>query len=209
MLVFQVKNQTISRLDNMAVIADSRGYLGACFRFTPDWDGKMKTAIFKRGSTVLEAALTGDEVPPDRFPAQMLEGGGEFSVSVYAGDLITTNAAAVRVVESGYIEDAPPALPVQPAQAYVKTFDSQIPYIRHRGGVFEFTLDGSTWTQVKNGEGIASAVLGSDGHLKLTRTDGQVLDAGYARGETGDSGVHIGADAPSDGRVRIWIDPAG
>jgi len=98
MLLFGVKNQTINRLDSAPVVAGSRGYLGARFQFSGDWDGLMKTAIFQRDSTVLEAALTDDCVPPDRFPAAMLSDAGEFTVSVYAGDRITANAASVRVL---------------------------------------------------------------------------------------------------------------
>jgi len=75
--------------------------------------------------------------------------------------------------------------------------------------VFEFTLDGSAWTQVKDGESIASASVRADGHLLLTRSDGAVLDAGYARGGTGASGVHVGADTPEGGIRNVWIDPAG
>ncbi len=48
--------------------------------------------------------------------------------------------------------------------------------------------------------------------LYIKINDGETFAAGYvrgAKGDTGNSGVHIGSDEPTDPEVKVWIDPAG
>lgn len=52
MVKFNVRHQTINRIDNFSAAEGSVNYLIAEFNFkTEDWDGAVKTAIFKNPST--------------------------------------------------------------------------------------------------------------------------------------------------------------
>ena len=63
MLEFNVKNQTISRVDRFDPATDSVDYLTAKFNFiTADWDGKTKKALFRSGTVSYEAAINASGV---------------------------------------------------------------------------------------------------------------------------------------------------
>ena len=106
-LFFSVKNQSIKRFDTNIVVADSKNYLSAYFVFSEEWDDKIKTAIFKCGNEVYHKVLTDSEC---EVPWEVIKPNG-FSVSVFAGDLLTTTSASVRVSASGYEEGGQPKEP--------------------------------------------------------------------------------------------------
>lgn len=59
MLEFNIKNQTISRVDRFNPATDSVDYLTAKFNFiTTDWDGVTKKALFRSGTVSYEAAIS-------------------------------------------------------------------------------------------------------------------------------------------------------
>lgn len=63
MLEFNIKNQTISRVDRFNPATDSVDYLTAKFNFlTADWDGKTKKALFRSGTVSYEAAINASGV---------------------------------------------------------------------------------------------------------------------------------------------------
>lgn len=102
-LNFEVNNQIINRLDNNILVNKSRNYVNCNFEFkTPDWQGLPKFALFKDdwGNTYrihLPAGCNCEcEIPHDALK------GTSFKVSVYAGDLITTNELRVLLIPSGY-----------------------------------------------------------------------------------------------------------
>lgn len=99
-LEFNVSYQNIERTDKNKVIADSKNYLQASFEFqTAEWLGKIKTAVFARGELVKNIILDANntcEVPWEVIKT------GNFCVSVFAGDLITTNFVKIPVEGSGY-----------------------------------------------------------------------------------------------------------
>lgn len=111
-LKFSISNQSIFRTDNLRVVAKSKSYLHAEFSFlSDDWEGLTKTAIFDSGkpyTAVLEdnACLV---------PWEALAEPGLMMVSVFGGDLITTDKASVRVHESGYKEGETPEPPTPSA----------------------------------------------------------------------------------------------
>lgn len=104
-LEFSVANQNIRRTDRINVVADSRNYLYAHFTFeTDEWTG-IKTAIFKCNGEHYEVILSEEE--SCLVPHEVLEDGGKnFYVSVFCGDLVTANTAKVFVNKSGYYDDA-------------------------------------------------------------------------------------------------------
>ena len=101
-LFFNVTKQNLTRVDNFTVVADSKNYLKAHFQFlTDEWTG-TKTAIFKKGDIVKKQLL--DENGECDVPWEVIKSTC-FTVSVFAGDLITTGEVTVRVADSGYTED--------------------------------------------------------------------------------------------------------
>ena len=63
MLEFNIKNQTISRVDRFNPATDSVDYLTAKFDFlTSDWDGVTKKALFRSGTVSYEAAINSSGV---------------------------------------------------------------------------------------------------------------------------------------------------
>lgn len=107
-LEFNVRNQSITRVDRFRVVAQSRNYLYAQFRFfTDDWGGTDKIAIFQKGDTSYKIAL--DENGVCLVPWEQLTTAGEIRVSIYGGTpekLITVNTAAVKVFDTGYTDSA-------------------------------------------------------------------------------------------------------
>jgi len=96
-ILFNVANQIITRTDNKIVIAGSKNYLNANFTFSADWNGKTKTALFAQNRLTVAVLLVNDQC---LVPWEVINEKG-FTVSVFGGDLITTNVAPVNVGKSG------------------------------------------------------------------------------------------------------------
>ena len=108
-LSFDVSNQHITRTDSFRVVSKSRNYLHAQFCFlTEEWNGKEKTVLFDSYPVILSDDGT------CLVPWEILTAPGTFSVSVFAGDLITTDRVLVRVYESGYQEAMSESSPPTP-----------------------------------------------------------------------------------------------
>ena len=107
-ITFKVNGQHIVRTDTNRVVSDSRNYLRASFEFSEEWTG-IKTAIFKSGDVVRHAVLEGDEC---LVPWEVIKP-GFMKVSVFCGDLITTDSSTVPITESGYAEGGAPQDPSQ------------------------------------------------------------------------------------------------
>lgn len=117
-MLFTVTNQSIVRTDTNLVVADSINYLYATFSFSGDWN-QAKTAIFRKLITgeAYEEILTEDRC---LVPYQVLIGPGDFTVSVYSGNLHTANTALINLCPSGYTEDVVP-----PTEAIVLTGNAE------------------------------------------------------------------------------------
>ena len=100
-LNFKVCHQNITRADSCNLVADSLNYAYAHFDFcSSDWDGLIKTAVFTRGQDTYEQILEDDQclIPWEVLP----EGKGIFTVSVFAGNRITTNTVKAKLDASGW-----------------------------------------------------------------------------------------------------------
>lgn len=107
-IYFDVVEQTIVRSPGGTdVVADSRNYLYACFNFSAEWDGQNKTAVFTHGENVYHVLLSNDECV---VPHEVIKSPA-YSVSVFAGDLITANETQVDVGVSGLKEGISPPKP--------------------------------------------------------------------------------------------------
>lgn len=124
MLLFEVKNQKLTRLDVLEPATDSEQYLKAKFTFNDaDWNGKAKTAYFRLGEAVYKALLNSNNecvVPSEvlirsenRYARTQ---GSKIYVSL-VGELnttrITTNEVQVELNASGYSEAEEPAEPTE------------------------------------------------------------------------------------------------
>ena len=107
-LDFIVEEQTLRLVSVKKVVADSVDYLTCKITFSDDWEGVTKSATFfpSKGEPFTQT-LEDDccVVPHEVIKAPM------FKVSVFGGELITTNKVIVGVVESGYVRGATPKPP--------------------------------------------------------------------------------------------------
>lgn len=106
-IVFSVHNQIIERTDANVIVADSKNYLQSTFIFSEEWNGKEKTAIFIHDDKAYHVLLENDKC---LVPWEVIKPGA-LSVSVFAGDLITTNACVTSIKDSGYTDGTKPSDP--------------------------------------------------------------------------------------------------
>lgn len=105
----RVEKQRLFLSGNQDVVADSQNYLEAQFRFSRDWDGIAKTAVFRwaHGEQAYHMLLQDDRC---FVPCEVIRAPG-FKVAVFGGDLITTDAVTVEVKASGMEEGVAPPDP--------------------------------------------------------------------------------------------------
>lgn len=103
MIKFNIRNQSIQRVDGFRVVSDSKNYLYAEFRFlTDEWINVPKTALFKYEKESYSFVLEDGRC---KVPHEVIKE-GYFTVSVYGGSLITVDSAKVKVYKSGYDPNA-------------------------------------------------------------------------------------------------------
>lgn len=110
-LSFYVNNQTLTLTPssaNMQIASDSKNYLKAKFIFqTKEWENSFKYVLFKYGNKTYKKILGAEDgvaanecfVPPEVIKP------GNFYISVFTADRISTNKLSVPVYDSGYTED--------------------------------------------------------------------------------------------------------
>lgn len=138
MLEFEVKNQTIKRIDRFNPATDSVDYLTAKFNFlTADWDGRAKTAIFKKGTDSYSVPLKDDSctvpyevlVVSEKSQSQLV-GNNKIFVSVFGlqgASRLPTNEIRIDLNTSGYAEGETPKEPTPDAYAqYVEQVEQLV-----------------------------------------------------------------------------------
>lgn len=110
-LLFYVNNQNLtlnSTQQNVSIMSDSRNYLKAKFVFqSKDWQNNSpKYALFSHKGKTYKKYLGIEEGVADNecYVVPEVIKAGEFTVSVFAEDLITTNAVKIPVQQSGYTD---------------------------------------------------------------------------------------------------------
>ena len=106
MLEIKAEKQNLYRTDADGVIADSRNYLTAKFELSEEWTGEV-TAIFGYGGKFYHQVLTENSctVPWEVIHAPY------FTVSLFCGDLITSDELRIRVGKSGFEDGEVPGTP--------------------------------------------------------------------------------------------------
>lgn len=104
-LEFEVHNQILTRIDSQDVLNKSRNIYKCLFTFEEDseWINLNKFVIFKDGwgnSSTVHLGKSSNTLSC-LVPDEILRG-SYFQVSIYAGDLITTNNVSVALIHSGY-----------------------------------------------------------------------------------------------------------
>lgn len=95
----------MKRLDNTRLVSGSRNSIKTKFTFSEDYEGLEKFVIFTDefdNSYTVYLGVDGSEFISS-LPCGMLHQGSFFSVSVYAGDRLTTNSVVIPVEKSGYV----------------------------------------------------------------------------------------------------------
>lgn len=131
MLEFEVKGQKIKRTDRTEPATDSVNYLKAKFNFDADWNGKVKTAYFKREDAVYSVLVGSDNsciVPAEvlvRTESRYARTQGNTIyvtvVGTYNTTVITTNEIGVVLNLSGYGEAEEPADPTEDIHQQILT----------------------------------------------------------------------------------------
>ena len=116
-LNFNLRHQAITLLNPGTIVAtDSKNYLVANFNFiSDDWEYPL-TAVFtsdveKIPYTILVGQSEELEENECFVPWEVLQSSGNVYVSVFCGDLHTTNTVKFKVVKSGYTEGEIPPPP--------------------------------------------------------------------------------------------------
>ena len=171
-LQFKITNQTIIRDDNYVIVAGSKNYLNAVFTFSDEWDGLIKHVIFsKEGIAAVDLILEDDACS---VPYSMTADSGEFTISVYADDLVTVNTAEIEVQESGYIQTEPTEPP--DTQSYVKssTGTGSIEMIKTVDGIL-YQYNGTEWVVVEGIQG-EQGIQGNPSTLDKVGTATAIID---------------------------------
>ena len=102
---FEVHNQTLVRVDSKEILNSNKDMYKAVFTFDEEseWTDLNKFVIFTDGwgNTVTQHIGKTGNVLSCLIPSSVLSG-SYFKVSVYAGDLITTNSITISLIQSGY-----------------------------------------------------------------------------------------------------------
>lgn len=104
-LKFQVKNQHLKRIDETVVVNKLRNILVARFDFREGWDDLSVFAIFKNEnkSYCFEVPIE-ENIGECVVPWEVLQGRW-FKLTLFGGDLLTTNEITIYLSESGYTTD--------------------------------------------------------------------------------------------------------
>ena len=172
-LLFNIENQHITQAHTKHVVSDSVEYLTSSFTFSEDWDGFIKTAVFKGENGTYSVLLENDRCT---VPHEVIS--GRFSVSVFGtngGTRITTDCAYITVQRSGYAEGETPQSPTP--------------------SVYEQLLDGTSKLQTAVDNETAARIAADDElQSKInTKADKQTMTGGFVGGS--------GANAADGGAV--------
>ena len=100
---FKIKNQTLTRTDNQNLIRNSKNIIKASFEFeTETWNDINKFVIFTDSwDEQIITHIGKSEKCSCIIPSSCLKG-TFFKITVYGGDLVTTNNMIIPLKESGY-----------------------------------------------------------------------------------------------------------
>lgn len=110
-LSFNIYGQYLKRTDHKTVVNKARNVLKCKFCFKDDlWEDVDKFALFKNKTDAYNMHLGKSSNVDCIIPWEVLRG-KYFRLTIYGGDLITTNEVTIPLAKSGYTEDVTPTKP--------------------------------------------------------------------------------------------------
>lgn len=202
-------------LNTPIIVSDTIDYLSAQFEFSDDWNGTDKWAHFAHRSAsrcedisvVYDVKITDNKI--DKGEHLNLTP-GMWSVYIHGTRMengvpkerITTNDDTFGVVECGLLEGEPlPLTPMSAAERILAmigdlgelTLTTKTDIVSALNEVVSRIGSGGTGsnpgsTSGKDGVSVTDAEVRADGHLWITFSNGNSIDAGYVKGERGEDG---------------------
>jgi hypothetical protein len=197
-LNFTVNGQIITYDDGeVTPVANSLNYINAHFAFNDEWDGLVKTSIWRKGDLEY-TVLIGLE---DTIENIGWLTAGEWEVSVFGGNLITVNTACVLVQPSGYDSGVvPPEPPEEIYNQIIGLVEDAVEIaegVKHDAETGAFTPDITVEASVDDTVGTPS--------VEVTKT-GSELEPTYSlafSGLKGETGTFASATATVDDSTGI------
>lgn len=190
-LSFSVSAQRIELTEAAMLVAGTVNEYTARFTFDAAWDGYQRTAVFSCGDISREQLLTDDACT---VPWEVLVSNGYLRVGVY-GTKDGSRLPTIWTERRLYIN--PGAGPTQEAEAPSPTLVEQL--LGRMGDLSALkTEDKSSLVAAINeifasggggGASVTDAAINEDGHLIITLSTGETIDAGYAVGPAGAPGA--------------------
>lgn len=106
---FSITGQHIERVNSLYLVADSRNFIQFRFLFSSEWAGASKTAVITTGGSLYNCMIDADG--SISFRNMPVLAPGLCTVSVFGGDLFTTDACTMTICESGLKGGATPIQP--------------------------------------------------------------------------------------------------
>ena len=201
-LSFSVSAQRIELTDAAMLVAGTVNEYTARFTFDESWDGYQRTAVFSCGDISREQLLTDDACT---VPWEVLVSNGYLRVGVY-GTKDGSRLPTIWTERRLYIN--PGAGPTQESEDPSPTLVEQL--MARMGDLSALkTEDKSSLVAAINevwssggsgGASVTDAAINEDGHLIITLSTGETIDAGYAVGPAGAPGA-----AGKDGKDGVGI----
>lgn len=162
-LKFYVKNQTLVYNQKEQTASGSKNYLYADFKFSNEWSGLGKTAVFVSADETIRYHMLLED-GRCAVPSEIIAKGG-FYVSVFGGNRITSTRVFVDVSESGIEPGLTPPEPTEDVydqiMGRITDMDTKLETM-----VFEYPSNAVSTSMLKNGAvtspKIASGAVGSD-----------------------------------------------
>lgn len=151
-LTFNIYGQYLKRRDHHTVVNKSHNILKCKFTFKHNmWDGVEKFALFSNSTDTYNIPLGNNNSGDCIVPWEVLQGKW-FKITVYGGDLITTNEVTIPLIRSGYTTDITPT-----REASRDAFIAAIEQIT--GKIDSIEYDNNTLLLYSNGELLNSVSL--------------------------------------------------
>lgn len=123
-LKFDVNQQLLRRTDNQIIVNKSRNYIHCTFTFQgDDWENIEKFAIFKNNRGNAYICFLGSNMECTCTIPSPAMTGNYMRISLYGGDLLTTQELKVILLPSGYTIDITPVDP-SAKDAFVEAFET-------------------------------------------------------------------------------------
>lgn len=175
MIEVYVKNQYIEFIEKEIATTNSINYFKIHFLFDESWDKFVRHITFfstQKGEKYVMQINSSNTV---YIPNEVLKTNLPVYFGLFGenadGTRITTNTLQIPIVSSAY---DPNSRVIDnnfvELRDFVKTEPDKIQYIREKDGIFEYSLDGEKWTQVRGKQGLGLPSGGVTGQYLVKKS---------------------------------------